>query len=177
MVRFALCLAAATAIGACAALPEPGQAPPGGFELSGRAAINSARNSGSVRFFWRHSNDADEMLVTSPVGQGIARITRQGDRFRLVTGDRQEYAAADAESLTDQALGWRLPLSGLPDWVQARANPDRPSTVTGQVGEGLEIRQDGWRVAYDEFRGGRPFRMRLSREDLEIRMVVDQWAN
>jgi len=49
--------------------------------------------------------------------------------------------------------------------------------VTGQVGEGMEIRQDGWRVAYDEFRGGRPFRMRLSREDLEIRMVVDQWAN
>ena len=114
MVRFVLCIAAATVIGACAALPEPGQAPPGGFELSGRAAINSASNSGTVRFFWRHSNDADEMLVTSPVGQGIARITRQGDRFRLVTGDRKEYAAADAESLTDQALGWRLPLSGLP---------------------------------------------------------------
>jgi outer membrane lipoprotein LolB len=177
VVRSALCIAAAAIVGACAALPELRPPPPGGFELSGRAAISNARNSGSVRFFWRHSNDADEMLVTSPVGQGIARITREGDWFRLVTGDKKEYAAADAESLTDQALGWRLPLSGLPDWVQARASPGRPATVTGQPGEGLEIRQDGWQVAYDEFRAGRPFRMRLSREDLVIRLVVDQWAN
>lgn len=177
MVRIALCIAAAALIGACAALPEPGLPPPGGFELSGRAAISSARDSGTVRFFWRHSSDADEMLIMSPVGQGIARIEREGDRFRLVTEDRKEYAAADAESLTDQALGWRLPLLGLPDWVQGRASSDRPSTVTGQAGESLEIRQDGWRVAYEEFRGGRPYRMRLSREDLEIRLVVDQWAN
>lgn len=177
MVRLALCIAAASLLGACASLPEPGQAPPGGFEISGRAAINSAKNSGSVRFFWRHSDDADEMLVTSPVGQGVARITRERDLFRLVTADRKEYAAADAESLTDQALGWQLPLSGLPDWVRGRASPGRPSTVTGEPSGGLEIRQDGWRVAYDEFRGGRPFRMRLSRDDLEIRLVLDQWTD
>jgi len=177
VVRLALCIAAASLVGGCATLPEPGQAPPGGFEVSGRAAISSPKNSGSVRFFWRHSDDVDEMLVTSPVGQGVARITRDRDLFRLVTGDRRQYAAPDAESLTDQALGWRLPLSGLPDWVQARASPGRPSTVTGEPGQGLEIRQDGWRVAYEEFRGGRPFRMRLSRDDLEIRLVLDQWAN
>jgi outer membrane lipoprotein LolB len=177
VARFALCAVAAAILGACATLPEPGVPPPGGFELSGRAAISNARDSGSVRIFWRHSSDTDEMLITSPVGQGIARITREGERFRLVTGDRTEYRAADAESLTDQALGWRLPLAGLPDWVQGRASLDRPATVTGRPGEGLEIRQDGWRVAYEEFREGRPFRLRLSREDLEIRLVVDRWAN
>ena len=176
MVRFALCAAAAAILGACATLPEPGRAPPGGFELSGRVAVRHARDSGSARIFWRHSDDADELLITSPVGQGIARISREGGRFRLVTGDQKEYRAADAESLTDEALGWRLPLSGLPDWVQARASPDRPAEVTGRAGEGLEIRQDGWRVTYDEFRDGRPFRMRLSRDDVEIRLVVDQWA-
>ena len=177
MARLALCALAAAVLGACATLPEPGTPPPGGFELSGRAAIRNAKDSGSVRIFWRHSSDADEMLITSPVGQGIARITREGERFRLVTGDKTEYRAADAESLTDQALGWRLPLAGLPDWVQGRASLDRPATVTGPAGEGLEIRQDGWRVAYEEFREGRPFRLRLSREDLEIRIVVDRWVN
>ena len=43
--------------------------------------------------------------------------------------------------------------------------------------DGLEIRQDGWRVAYDEFREGRPFRLRLSREGIEIQLIVDQWAS
>ena len=40
-----------------------------------------------------------------------------------------------------------------------------------------QLRQDGWRVVYEEFREGKPFRMRLTREDLEIRLIVDQWAN
>jgi len=177
VVRFALCVAAAAILGACAGLPEPGRAPPGGFELSGRVAVSSPRDSGSVRIFWRHAADADELLITSPMGQGLARITREGDRYLLVTGDKREYRAADAESLTDQALGWRLPLSGLPDWVQARASPGRPATVTGRPGEGLEIRQDGWQVSYEEFRGERPFRMRMSREDVQLRLVVDRWAD
>jgi outer membrane lipoprotein LolB len=177
VARLALCIAAAAVLGACTGLPEHGVAPPGGFELSGRVAIRYAKDSGSARIFWRHAEDADELLITSPVGQGIARISREGERFRLVTGDKKEYRAADAESLTEQALGWRLPLSGLSDWVQGRASPGRPAEVVGRAGEGLEIRQDGWRVAYEEFREGRPFRMRLSREDVDIRLVVDQWAN
>ena len=177
MARFALCVAAAALLVACATVPEPGVPPPGGFELSGRVAIRHARDSGSAKIFWRHSDGADDLFITSPVGQGIARISREGDRFRLVTGDKKEYRAGDAESLTEQALGWRLPLSGLADWVQARASPERPAEVVGSAGDGLEIRQDGWRIAYEEFREGRPFRLRLSREGIEIRMTVDQWAN
>lgn len=176
MLRFALCVAAAL-LGACTALPEHGTAPPGGFELSGRVAVRAAKDSGSARIFWRHSSDADEMLILSPVGQTLARIQREGGLFRLQTGDRKEYRASNAETLTEQALGWRLPLSGLADWVQGRASPDRPSEVTRPAGDGLDIRQDGWRVAYEEFRDGKPYRLRLSREDIEIRLVVDQWTN
>jgi outer membrane lipoprotein LolB len=176
VVRLALCVATAAILGACVTLPEHGAAPPGGFELSGRVAVRNAKDSGSARIFWRHSIDADEMLITSPVGQTIARIRRNDGRFSLETGDRKAYRASDAETLTEQALGWRLPLSGLSDWVQGRASPDRPAEVTG-AGEGLEIRQDGWRVAYEEFREDRPTRMRLSREGgIEIRLVVDQWS-
>ena len=176
MVRLALRVAAVSILGACTALPEHGAAPPGGFELSGRVVVRNAKDSGSAKIFWRHSSDADEMLITSPVGQGIARISRDGQLFRLVTSDSKEYRAPDAESLTEEALGWRLPLSGLSDWVQGRASPDRPSGVSAQAGEGLEVRQDGWTILYEEFREGRPFRLRLSREGIEIRLIVDEWA-
>jgi outer membrane lipoprotein LolB len=175
--RLALAIAAAAVLGACASLPEAGRPPPGGFELSGRVAVRHGKDAASGRIFWRHSNDADELLITSPLGQGIARINRERDQFRLVTGDNKEYRAADAESLTEQALGWRLPLGGLSDWVQGRASPGRPAEVRGEPDKDLELRQDGWHVAYEEFRGGKPFRMRLTREDLEIRLIVDQWTN
>jgi outer membrane lipoprotein LolB len=150
---------------------------PGGFELSGRVALRHGKDATSGRFFWRHSDDSDELLITSPIGQGIARIIRERDQFRLATGDNKEYRATDAESLTEQALGWRLPLAGLSDWVQARASPGRPAEMQGDVDKGLELRQDGWHVLYEEFREGKPFRMRLTREDLEIRLIVDRWTN
>jgi outer membrane lipoprotein LolB len=177
VVRFAPAFALAALLGACASLPGAGPPLPGGFELSGRVAVRHGKDAASGKIFWRHSDDSDELLITSPIGQGIARLSRERDRFRLVTGDKQEYHAADAESLTEQALGWRLPLAGLADWVQARASPERPAETAGRSGENLEIRQDGWRVAYEDFRDGRPYRMRLSREDVEIRLIVDQWAN
>ena len=177
MVRFAPAFALAALLGACASLPDAGPPLPGGFELSGRVAVRHGKDAASGKIFWRHSEDSDELLIASALGQGIARISRERDRFRLVTGDNQEYRAADAESLTEQALGWRLPLAGLADWVQARASPERPAEVVGRAGDGPEIRQGGWRVAYDEFREGRPFRLRLSREGIEIRLILDQWVN
>lgn len=177
MFRLALGFAAAAVLGACASLPEAGPPLPGGFELSGRVAVRHGKDAASGKVFWRHSDDSDELLITSALGQGIARISREGDRFRLVTGDNREYRAADAESLTEQALGWRLPLAGLSDWVQARASPGRPAEMQGDVDKGLELRQDGWRVVYEEFREGKPFRMRLTREDLQIVLVVDRWTN
>jgi len=177
VVRFASAFAAAALLGACASLPEAGPPLPGGFELAGRVAVRHGKEAASGKIFWRHSDDSDELLITSALGQGIARISRERDRFRLVTGDRQEYRAADAESLTEQALGWRLPLAGLADWVQARASPGRPAETSGGADQGLEIRQDGWRIAYEELREGRPRRMRLTREDLEIQLIVDRWTN
>jgi outer membrane lipoprotein LolB len=177
VLRLALGFAAAAVLGACASLPESRFPLAGGFELSGRVAVRNGKDAASGRIFWRHSTDADELLITSPLGQGIARINRERDQFRLVTGDNKEYRAADAESLTEQALGWRLPLDGLSDWVQARASPGRPAEMRGEADKGLELRQDGWHVAYEEFRGGKPFRMRLTREGLEIRLILDQWTN
>jgi outer membrane lipoprotein LolB len=177
VVRLAFGFAAAAVLGACASLPEAWLPSPGGFELSGRVAVRDGKDAASGRIFWRHSNDTDELLITSPLGQGIARINRERDQFRLVTGDNKEYVATDAESLTEQALGWRLPLGGLSDWVQARASPGRPAEMRGDTDKGMELWQDGWHVVYEEFREGKPFKMRLTREDVVITLIVDQWKN
>jgi outer membrane lipoprotein LolB len=177
VLRFTHAIAGAAFLGACATLPEPSPPPPGGFELSGRVAVRSGKEAVSGQVFWRHSDDADDLLITSPIGQGIARLTRERDVFRLVTADAREYSAADAETLTEDALGWRLPLKGLPDWVQGRASPGRSAAVRRDAEHRLlELLQDGWRIDYEAFRDARPARLRLSRDDLQIRLMVDRWA-
>jgi outer membrane lipoprotein LolB len=162
----------------CASLPvEEGGIAHDGFELAGRVAVRYGDDGASGRIAWRHSPATDELLITSALGQGIARITRRGGEVRLVTADRKEYGASDAESLTERVLGWRLPLAGLPDWVQGRADPARPAQLVRDTQSRLsELRQDDWRVEYQEYEGERPSKLRISRADMEIRLVVDQWA-
>jgi len=175
--RGALLLVVA-ALGACAELPEAPPPSPGGFELAGRIAVRYAKDGASGRIQWRHSGETDDLLITSAIGQGIARISRHGDEYLLTTGNGKEFRATDPESLTEQTLGWRLPLAGLPHWIQGRAAPGENADVRRDAERRpVELRQDGWRVEYEEFRDGHPARVRISREDLEIRLVVDRWAN
>jgi outer membrane lipoprotein LolB len=176
--RLALAFAAAAIVCACAALPESRPLPPGGFELSGRVAVRHGKDAESGKLFWRHTDEADDLLITSPLGQGIARVSREGSEFRLVTGNAGEHRATDAESLTENALGWRLPIAGLSDWVQGRPGPGREAELSrDEEGRIRELRQDGWRVEYEAFREARPAKLRMSRDDLQIRLVIDRWTN
>jgi len=147
-----------------------------GFELTGRVAIRYGDEAASAKLQWRHSFGADDMLITNAIGQGIARITRLRGEVTLQTANARQFQAADAESLTEQALGWRLPLSGLPDWLRARASPGGTAQArAGADGRLLELHQDAWRIEYQEYRDERPVRLRLTRPNLELRLIIDAW--
>jgi outer membrane lipoprotein LolB len=165
-------------LAACATAPAP--LPSGvSFELTGRVAVRSDREAASGRLFWRHGPAFDDLIISTPLGQGIAEITRHAERYTLTTADSRRISATDPEALTEQALGWRLPLAGLPDWVRGEAYPRAASEVRyGQDARVQVIRQLGWMIeylAYDE-RVGLPSRLRLTRDGLDIRLTIDSWA-
>ena len=154
------------------------------FELQGRIALHYGNEGGNARIVWRHAGNADDLLVTNPLGQGIARISRQGEVAHLVTADSKEYQAADAEKLTESVLGWRLPLAGLPDWVRGHAAANRPSRIQRDAdGRVTSIEQDDWRIHYLAWEGRLPSRVTLVFEGsgadskVEIRLIVDQWRS
>jgi outer membrane lipoprotein LolB len=179
-MRFALLLSfCLMLVSGCAQLPEqPVElAANGDFELAGRVSIRNAGEGASGNITWRHSRDADDVFITSPIGQGIARITRAGEQVKLVTADGKSFEANDAETLTERALGWRLPLTGLPDWVQARPVPGEPSELTrNAAGQLDQMRQSGWRIEYVAWRDALPSRLTFFRDTLEIRLLVDRWV-
>ena len=176
MRRHALVSVAALALAACATLPKP-EAPPteGAFELHGRVAVRYGSDGASGNIAWRHSAQADDLLITSFLGQGVARIRRSDGEVQLVA-DGKEHRAPDAETLTERVLGWRLPLEGLPDWVQGRPAPGRADQLRREGERLVAFVQDDWKVEYQAFDGDRPSRLRLTRPNLEIRLIVDQWS-
>lgn len=172
-----LCAAAlAFFLAACAAPPKferPGEDVV--FELSGRIAVKYRDDAASGNIAWRHSADSDEMLLTSPFGGGIGRIVRARDLVTLTTSDGHDVSAADAEALTEQVLGFRIPLLGLADWVRGRAGPGAARTRADGEGRLLELEQRGWRIEYLGYEGKLPSRLRLLYPGVELRLAISEW--
>lgn len=132
------------------------------FSLAGRIAVRSGKEAFTGNIAWRHVKSGDEILLSTPTGQGVAQILRQGDAVVLKTSEGKEYRAVDSESLTERVLGFRLPIEGLAETVQGRPSP---------VLEGR-----GWKIEYQEYDAQkRPTRLRLTNAGAEVRLAIHQW--
>ena len=132
------------------------------FSLAGRIAVRSGNEAFTGNIAWRHAKGGDEILLSTPTGQGVAQILRQGDAVLLKTSEGKEYRAADSESLTERVLGFRLPIEGLAQTVQGKPSP---------VLEGR-----GWKIEYqDHDEQKRPTRLRLTNSGAEVRLAIHQW--
>lgn len=172
----ALAVLAALMVAACASLQPAADHTAVEFELSGRIATRYKEEAASGNVAWRHSRETDEMLITTPVGSSVARVVRNGNDIVLTTGER-DYHATDAEAITEQVLGFRVPLAGLTEWVRGRAVEGSPSSLTrDKEGRLATLAQKGWNVEYQEYRAdGLPVRMKLSYPGIELRLAIHEW--
>ncbi|MDP1643875.1 MAG: lipoprotein insertase outer membrane protein LolB [Thiobacillus sp.] len=169
-------------LGGCASVPSaprinvesPLQAR---WTLQGRIGVQAGEQSLSGQIHWQHRAETDEVLMTSPLGQGVARIVRNVEGVMLEVPNQPPRHAPDAESLTREALGYVLPVSGLVWWVQARPDPDNAFEATRDAaGRLTQLRQNGWVIDYLQYAAdARPRKLVVTREGLEIRLVADSW--
>lgn len=150
------------------------------FELAGRLGARYQSESFTGNLTWKHARDADELLISTPLGQGVARIARQGNAIVLATAEPREYRATDAELITERVLGFRVPLAGLADWVRGRPSPQVPGASPAQAeyspdGKLKTLEQSGWKIEYQDYEGARPTRMRLVYPGIELRLAITQW--
>jgi outer membrane lipoprotein LolB len=132
------------------------------FDLAGRIAARYGQESFTGNVSWRHAHGGDEMLISTPFGQGVARIVRQGEAVQLTTADGKEHRANDVEDLTERVLGFRVPLTGLAETVQGRPSP--------------ELERRGWKIDVQEHDPqGRPARLRATYQGIDLRLAVTQW--
>ncbi len=117
------------------------------FNILGRLAIQDEKQSFSGSFRWVHLAASDEILLFTPLGQAVAEITKDDGGVRLITSKMEGYYANDAETLTEQILGWRLPLDGLRYWIQGMHSPlSAAEKDLDRQNQLLAIRQDGWHI-------------------------------
>ncbi len=177
----------ALALSGCATIsPAPPVVPPvadrvpvQNWTMQGRISIRTGPENLSGQIRWQHRTASDDMILTSPLGQGVARIVRDASGVTLEAPNQPVRRAADAEALTRAVLGYGLPVAGLTWWVQGLPAPGRAFEARRDSSGRIEqIRQDGWVIDLLQYADAPPYRLRklaLVRDDLEIRLVADTW--
>ena len=178
--RIALLAAMAALLGGCAQLPLFGPAQSGNpeaFEALGRVYVRYGARAFSGSLRWRHAPHADEVWLGGPLGQTAAHIVRDSGGAMLTTADQQVYRSTSIEALTREGLGWSLPLADLSYYVMGKL-PEAASAERDASGRLLRTQHNGWSVRWvpleQDSAPDKPGRVELTRDEVEIRFVVDR---
>lgn len=160
--------------------------PPESFRLEGRVSVKSGEENFSGGMSWRHQPREEILLLRTPLGQGVAELHGTPAGVSLTDAEGRRYEADDAERLVRQVVGMTLPMKGLAWWVVGHPRPGAPFTAEADTeGRLASLQQDDWRIEFSRYAAhaadGRPAvplpgKLVARRgEDLEIRLVVDEW--
>ena len=162
-------LAAALSAAACALTPKPAVLPelesvPAAFEMSGRLAVRQGDRSDIAKLRWTHRRAGDTWVISSPLGNEVARIESSGSGATLQRAGGPTESAPDFTSLTERLLGVPLDPKQLANWLH---DPLGPFTTSG------------WAVTIDEAQSAGSItiarRISAARGDVSVRLVVDEY--
>lgn len=158
---------------------------PVAFRIEGRVSVKANEESFSGGLIWRRDATGEELLLRTPLGQGVAELYSVAGGVELKNSEGRIFVAEDADTLVQQTLGLELPLRGLAWWVVGLPRPDAIYHATADVDGRLgELVQDGWQIFFSKYTARRdhdngqifPGKLIARRGDaLEVRIVIDEW--
>lgn len=157
-------------------------------DFGGRIAINYSRDgrkeSLNGTFTWKQNQANTDVSLISPTGQTVAVINVTPHSATLTESGKAPKTAPDLDTLTAQALGWTLPVSGLRDWLQGYATDREGKRFVASPANDSVITRDGWKLEYVTWQDGaaatpQPKRIDATRialgqavDDMQIRIVI-----
>jgi outer membrane lipoprotein LolB len=150
------------------------------FSVEGRMGVQTEGRGVSGRINWQHIDKKDNISLYSPMGGKIASIITTDSSVTLTSNDGKTYTASDAEMLTQQTLGWRLPVTYLADWVVGRPTKGAiEQSSWDDTGKLIKLTQNGWEVEYLEYyeANGRqlPAKLSLRNPKLYFKLIIERW--
>ncbi len=125
--------------------------------------MRQGERSDIAKLRWTHERGRDLWVISSPIGNEVARIESGDGAATLQRAGAAPENAPDFPSLTERLLGVALDPAALASWLHGGA--------TSTPG--------GWNVAVDEKQRAGAIdiarRITASRGDVSVRLVVDEY--
>jgi outer membrane lipoprotein LolB len=170
----------------CTSLPPaamPARQQVDNFSIEARFALRvsppgQAPQRSGGRLSWTHKDGDNQLLISNPLGYGLAEIDTTPKLSRLRTADGQSRESTDPDALLEEVTGQRLPVTRLAAWLLGRAS-ETAEIVNDEQQRPSQLREAGWQVDYiypDEATNALPARLTLSRDpDIELLLRIEEW--
>lgn len=173
------------------------------WTLQGRVSLRRGDDAFSGGLIWEQRGSSYSLRLIPSLGYGQVTLEAQPSHVTLRLPDGRELVARDAERLLARELQWPVPIAGLRYWVIGALPPNPPpgtlamhgvtaieppptpaaSTPVLQLddhGRPATLLAEGWEVIYRDYLHEQgialPRKLTLRRADLEMRLIVDEWA-
>jgi hypothetical protein len=137
---------------------------PAAFEASGRLAVRQGERSDIARLRWTRHRDSDLWVISSPLGNEVARLESRVEGATLTRAGAASENAASFAALTEKLLGVPLDPNAIASWLHGGV----PGNAPGD-----------WKVTVEESqRAGKvdlARRITATRGDVVVKLVVDEY--
>ena len=172
-------------------LPSPTQTDRSFHEnilIQGRFSVgyeeNNRPQSVQGRFQWQQQGQRIDIDLMSPLGQTMAKLAITPNSATIQQTGKQIKVADNVAELTEQTLGWSLPVAGMRDWLQGFNRSTTNQRQLARPNENDQFDTDGWHIHYVSWQQNSvsvyPKRIDLTRtspqlHQLSLRIIIDQW--
>jgi outer membrane lipoprotein LolB len=153
------------------------------FSLRSRLGVITKPKNFSARLAWQHIPNIDNIDVYSPLGGKVAHIAKTPNHVTLIDNNKKSIEAQDAETLTEDTLGFRLPLSGLSHWVLGKPSDQGivNSVTWDENGRVNTIQQSGWDIQYKDYVANGdyflPKKVVIKNEKITLKLLIEKWTD
>lgn len=152
------------------------------FSLKGRIGVITKQKNHSARLAWQHVPENDNIDIYSPLGGKVANIVKTPEQVMLTDNKQKTLHAKDTETLTEDTLGFRLPLAGLSYWSLGK--PSNMSIankiIWDENGRITALEQDGWLITFNKYTANEsytlPNKVTLKNSQITIKFIIDKWV-
>ena len=152
------------------------------WRLNGRLAITRGSEAWHLKVNWRQKQNGYEIFLSGPFGAGQVKLTGNPEGVVLRDAERHAYYAREPETLLYEHTGVLMPVTGLRYWIVGLPDPGKNHTSQTRIddyGRLAELQQRDWNVRFPEYVAVKqyelPERLLIQSEDIEVRLVVDDW--
>lgn len=151
------------------------------WRVSGSIGARSGQTGFGANYVWEQRGDHYAINLYGPLGAGGAMIQGRPGHITLRTSKGRRYVSNSPEQLTQQHLGYRLPISNLRFWARGLPGPGGLSHPQFDKYHHLrQFTQSGWTVTYQSYTAARgldlPSLMTLfGPGKTRVRLVMSSW--